>query len=140
MRVPLVLTLSCVAQALRVPGPGRMPPQKPINHHLPGAVAEPRPDAIQQLRSNDFGDLHAFLKSFESCASLADALEPLALPQVDYVVDQAVKPPSKLADTGACLSLMAEGDFLGAHDVCEGLVEKGAGPVSYTHLTLPTKA
>ena len=43
------------------------------------------------------------------------------------MVDQAVKPPSKLADTGACLSLMAEGDFLGAHDVCEGLVEKGAG-------------
>ena len=102
MRLTLVLTLPCVAQALRVPGPGRMPPQKPINHHLPGAVAEPRPDAIQQLRSNDFGDLHAFLKSFESCASLADALEPLALPQVDYVVDQAVKPPSTLA---ACREL-----------------------------------
>ena len=127
MRLTLVLTLPCVAQALRVPGPGRMPPQKPINHHLPGAVAEPRPDAIQQLRRNDFGDLHAFLKSFESCATLADALEPLALPQVDYVVDQAVKPPSTLADTGACLQLMAEGDFLGAHDVCEGLLEKGAG-------------
>ena len=69
MRVALVLTLPCVAQALRVPGPGRMPPQKPINHHLPGAVAEPRPDAIQQLRRNDFGDLHSFLKSFESCAT-----------------------------------------------------------------------
>ena len=127
MRLTLVLTLPCVARALRVPGPGRMPPQKPINHHLPGAVAEPRPDAIQQLRRNDFGELHAFLKPFESCATLADALEPLSLPQVDYVVDQAVKPPSKLADTGACLSLMAEGDFLGAHDVCEGLLEKGAG-------------
>jgi len=127
MRLTLVLTLPCVAQALRVPGPGRMPPQKQINHHLPGAVAEPRPDAIAELRRNDFGDLYNFLKSFESCATLADALEPLSLPQVDYVVDQAVKPPSTLADTGACLQLMAEGDFLGAHDVCEGLVEKGAG-------------
>ena len=43
------------------------------------------------------------------------------------MVDQAVKPPSTLADTGACLQLMAEGDFPGAHDVCEGLLEKGAG-------------
>ena len=67
MRLTLVLTLPCVARALRVPGPRRMPPQKPINHHLPGAVAEPRPDAIQQqLRRNDFGDLYNFLKSFES--------------------------------------------------------------------------
>ena len=104
-----------------------MPPQKPINHHLPGAVAEPRPDAIQQLRRNDFGDLHAFLKSFESCATLADALEPLALPQVDYVVDQAVKPPSTLADTGACLQLMSRGRLSWGPRRLRGLGGEGCG-------------
>ena len=108
------------------PGPGRMPPQKPVSHHLPGAVNR-GPTPYNNYDATTLGTSTHFLKSFESCATLADALEPLALPQVDYVVDQAVKPPSTLADTGACLQLMSEGDFLGAHDVCEGLVEKGAG-------------
>ena len=70
MRLTLWIALPCVARALT---PSRMPPKKQVSHHLPGAVAEPRPDAIQQLRRNDFGELHAFLKSFESCATLADA-------------------------------------------------------------------
>ena len=91
MRLTLWIALPCVARALT---PSRMPPKKQVSHHLPSAVAEPRPDAIQQLRRNEFGDLHAFLKSFESCVTRAAALEPLSLPQVDYVVDQAVKPPS----------------------------------------------
>ena len=74
MRLTLLVALPCVARALT---PSRMPPKKQVSHHLPGAVAEPRPDAIQQLRRNDFDDLHAFLKSFESCATLADALRAL---------------------------------------------------------------
>ena len=58
MRPASLLLLSCVARALT---PSRMPPKKQVSHHLPGAVAEPRPDAIQQLRRNDFGDLYNFL-------------------------------------------------------------------------------
>ena len=52
MRLTLWIALPCVARALT---PSRMPPKKQVSHHLPGAVAEPRPDAIQQLRRNDFG-------------------------------------------------------------------------------------
>lgn len=117
-----MIPLLCVARAMRMP-----PRQGVQTPQAQTAVAEPRPDAVAALRRNDFGDLHAFLRSFDCRETLADVLEPLALPDLDRIVDRAALPPAQLADTGACLQLMAAGDFLGAHDVCEGLVEKGAG-------------
>jgi len=106
----------------------RSPPVKNTYHHAPDSTDAPPPASAlrDQLRASDYADLTGSLRSFGTCVELSQTLAPLVDDDelVARVVDAAVADAARHADVGPCLRLMAEGDYLSAHDVCVGYLEK----------------
>ncbi|KAH8063637.1 ATP binding protein [Aureococcus anophagefferens] len=106
------------------------------HHRVDADAAEPAgADLRVHLLENDFEELDVALKAYGSCTQLVQGLMPIVGHEelVTRVVDRthAEEPAPSLAnavpaqfEVEACLDLMAGEEWLAAHDVCAGYLER----------------